>query len=73
MSVELVLILVLLVVFLIAIVIYITVRFEFRMALATLGALLHDILVVIGAYAILQLPVTPATVVAMAASTSRIR
>ena len=54
-----------LVVFLIAIVIYITIRFEFRMALATLGALLHDILVVIGTYAILQLPVTPATVVAI--------
>lgn len=54
-----------LVVFLIAIVIYITVRFEFRMAMATLGALLHDILVVIGTYAILQLPVTPATVVAI--------
>jgi preprotein translocase subunit SecF len=54
-----------LVVFLIAIVIYITIRFEFRMAIATLGALLHDILVVIGAYAILQLPVTPATVVAI--------
>lgn len=54
-----------LVVFLIAIVIYITIRFEFRMALATLGALLHDIFVVIGTYAILQLPVTPATVVAI--------
>ncbi|HEV7721126.1 MAG TPA: protein translocase subunit SecF [Iamia sp.] len=54
-----------LVVFLIAIVIYITIRFEFRMALATLGALVHDILIVIGAYAILQLPVTPATVVAI--------
>lgn len=53
-----------LVVFLIAIGIYITIRFEFRMALATLGALIHDILVVIGTYAILQLPVTPATVVA---------
>ncbi|QYG93392.1 protein translocase subunit SecF [Iamia sp. SCSIO 61187] len=54
-----------LVVFLIAIVIYITIRFEFRMAMATLGALVHDILVVIGAYALLQLPVTPATVVAI--------
>ncbi|HEU5150347.1 MAG TPA: protein translocase subunit SecF [Iamia sp.] len=54
-----------LVVFLIAIVIYITIRFEFRMAIATLGALLHDIFVVIGTYAILQLPVTPATVVAI--------
>jgi preprotein translocase subunit SecF len=54
-----------LVVFLVAIVIYITIRFEFRMALATLGALLHDIFVVIGTYAALQLPVTPATVVAI--------
>jgi preprotein translocase subunit SecF len=54
-----------LVVFLVAIAIYITIRFEFRMALATLGALIHDILIVIGTYAILQLPVTPATVVAI--------
>lgn len=53
-----------LVVFLVAIGVYITIRFEFRMALATLGALVHDIFVVIGAYAMLQLPVTPATVVA---------
>ncbi len=53
-----------LVFFLVAILIYITIRFEFRMAVATIGALFHDILVVIGVYAILQLPVTPATVVA---------
>jgi len=53
-----------LVFFLVAILIYITIRFEFRMALATVGALLHDILVVVGVYAVLQLPVTPATVVA---------
>ncbi|CAN5667366.1 protein translocase subunit SecF [soil metagenome] len=53
-----------LVFFLIAILIYITIRFEFRMGLATIGALFHDILVVIGVYALLQLPVTPATVVA---------
>jgi preprotein translocase subunit SecF len=54
-----------LVFFLIAIVIYITIRFEFRMAVATLGALVHDILVVVGVYAVLQLPVTPATVIAI--------
>lgn len=53
-----------LVFFLIAILIYITIRFEFRMAVATIGALVHDIFVVVGVYAILQLPVTPATVVA---------
>lgn len=54
-----------LVVFLVLILIYITIRFEFRMALATIAALLHDLLVVVGAYAIFQLPVTPATVVAV--------
>lgn len=53
-----------LVFFLIAILVYITIRFEFRMAVATVGALLHDIFVVVGVYALLQLPVTPATVVA---------
>jgi preprotein translocase subunit SecF len=54
-----------LVFFLIAILIYITIRFEFRMAIATVIALLHDVLIVVGAYALLQLPVTPATVVAV--------
>jgi preprotein translocase subunit SecF len=54
-----------LVIFLVAIAIYITLRFELKMALGTLAALIHDLLVVIGAYAILQLPVTPATVIAI--------
>ncbi|MFN8018558.1 MAG: protein translocase subunit SecF [Acidimicrobiales bacterium] len=54
-----------LVVFLIAIMIYITLRFEFRMALATIIALFHDLLVVVGVYAIFQFPVTPATVIAI--------
>ncbi|MBI2709970.1 MAG: protein translocase subunit SecF [Actinobacteria bacterium] len=54
-----------LVVFLIVISLYITLRFEFKMAVATLAALFHDLLVVIGVYAILQLPVTPATVIAI--------
>ncbi|HXH58316.1 protein translocase subunit SecF [Iamia sp.] len=54
-----------LVFFLIAIVIYITVRFELRMALAIVGGLVHDLIVVVGVYAVLQLPVTPATVVAI--------
>jgi len=54
-----------LVVFLVLILIYITIRFEFRMALATIAALLHDLLIVVGAYAVFQLPVTPATVVAV--------
>lgn len=54
-----------LVIFLVAITIYITLRFEIRMALATLAALFHDLLIVVGAYALLQLPVTPATVIAI--------
>lgn len=54
-----------LIVFLIAILLYITLRFEFRMALATIVALLHDLLVVVGIYALLQFPVTPATVIAV--------
>ena len=54
-----------LIVFLIAISIYITLRFEFRMAIATLAALIHDLLIVVGVYAIFQFPVTPATVIAL--------
>jgi len=54
-----------LIVFLIAISIYITLRFEFRMAMATLAALIHDLLIVVGIYAIFQFPVTPATVIAL--------
>ena len=54
-----------LIIFLIAITIYITLRFELKMAIATLAALIHDLLFVIGAYALLQLPVTPATVIAI--------
>jgi preprotein translocase subunit SecF len=54
-----------LIVFLIAIGLYITARFEFRMAVGTLAALVHDILVVVGVYAVTGLPVTPATVIAI--------
>ncbi len=54
-----------LIAFLVIITIYITLRFELKMALATLAALLHDILVVVGIYSLFQLPVTPATVIAI--------
>ena len=54
-----------LIVFLIAIMLYITLRFEFRMALATVAALLHDLIVVVGIYALFNFPVTPATVIAI--------
>ncbi|CAN5816567.1 hypothetical protein BH23ACT2_BH23ACT2_04040 [soil metagenome] len=54
-----------LVVFMIAITIFITIRFELKMALATAVALFHDLLLVVGLYALSGLAVTPATVVAL--------
>jgi preprotein translocase subunit SecF len=54
-----------LVFFLVAITIYVTFRFEFKMALATLAALLHDILVTVGVYSLTGFEVTPATVIAI--------
>ena len=53
-----------LIVFLVLVSLYIAVRFEWKMALATLAALLHDILITVGVYAVFGLPVTPATVIA---------
>lgn len=39
-------------------------RFEWRMAVAALSAVVHDIIVSVGVYSLFQLEVTPATVVA---------
>ncbi|MET0903264.1 MAG: protein translocase subunit SecF [Acidimicrobiales bacterium] len=54
-----------LVVFLVLITIYITLRFELRMAIPTLVALIHDVLITIGVYSIIGFEVTPATVIAV--------
>lgn len=54
-----------LLVFLVVVSIFITLRFEFKMAVATLAALIHDLLVVVGVYSIFGFPVTPATVIAI--------
>jgi preprotein translocase subunit SecF len=51
--------------FLIVITIYITLRFEFKMAVPTLTALIHDILITIGVYSVAGFEVTPATVIAL--------
>jgi len=51
--------------FLIAITIYISLRFEFKMAVPTLVALIHDVLITIGVYSIAGFQVTPATVIAL--------
>jgi preprotein translocase subunit SecF len=54
-----------LVVFLVLVTIYIALRFELKMAIPTLVALIHDVLITIGVYAVTQLEVTPATVIAV--------
>lgn len=52
-------------VFLALVVVYITVRFEWRMAVAALATLLHDILVTVGIYALVGFEVSPASVIAV--------
>jgi preprotein translocase subunit SecF len=54
-----------LIVFLVLVTIYIALRFEWKMAAATLAALVHDILVTVGVYSIFGFRVTPATVIAV--------
>jgi preprotein translocase subunit SecF len=54
-----------LVVFLVLVTAYITVRFQLKMAIPTLVALIHDVLITVGVYSLTQLPVTPATVIAI--------
>jgi len=53
------------VVFLGVVALFISWRLEFKMALAGLSALLHDLVITLGVYAITGFPVTPATVVAI--------
>ena len=53
-----------LIVFFFVIAAYLTFRFEWRMALAAIIAVLHDIIITIGVYAVTGFEVTPATVVA---------
>ena len=43
---------------------YISLRFEWKMAVAALAAVVHDILVTVGVYSVSRFEVTPATVVA---------
>jgi preprotein translocase subunit SecF len=53
-----------LIVFLVVISAYISLRFEWKMALAAMGAVVHDILVTVGVYSLSRFEVSPATVVA---------
>jgi preprotein translocase subunit SecF len=50
--------------FFIAIAIYLSLRFEWKMATAAIIAVVHDILVTVGAYAVTGFEVAPATVIA---------
>lgn len=52
-----------LIVFLIVVTIFISLRFEWKMALAAMAALGHDLVLTAGVYAITQFEVTPATVI----------
>jgi preprotein translocase subunit SecF len=54
-----------LIVFLVLVTLFIAFRFEWKMAAATLGALLHDVLFTVGVYSLFGFEVTPATVIAI--------
>ena len=54
-----------LIIFLIVVTIFIAIRFEWRMAVAAMAALFHDLLLTAGVYAVTGFEVTPATVVAI--------
>ena len=53
-----------LVIFLVVVALFISIRFEWRMAVAALVAMGHDLLVTVGVYSVFQFEVTPATVIA---------
>ena len=54
-----------LVVFLVLITVYISLRLEFKMAVAALVALAHDLVITVGLYALVGFTVSPATVIAI--------
>ncbi|MBM3660394.1 MAG: protein translocase subunit SecF, partial [Actinobacteria bacterium] len=54
-----------LLIFFVAIALYLSIRFEWRMAVAAIVAVIHDIIITAGVYAITGFDVTPATVVAV--------
>ncbi len=53
-----------LVIFLIVVSIFISIRFEWRMAVSAILAMLNDVLFAVGFYSVFQFEVTPATVIA---------
>jgi len=53
-----------LLVFLVLVAVFISIRFEWRMALAAIVAMLHDVVISVGIYSVFGFVVTPATVIA---------
>jgi preprotein translocase subunit SecF len=53
-----------LVIFTLLVAAYIALRFDWRMAIAAIAAMLHDVLIAVGIYSLGQFIVTPATVIA---------
>jgi len=53
-----------LIIFLAVVVVFISIRFEWRMAVAGMVAMVHDVLFTVGVYTLFQFEVTPATVIA---------
>lgn len=53
-----------LVIFVVIVAIYLSIRFEWRMAVAAIIAMLHDIVIAVGIYSLFQFIVTPPTVIA---------
>ncbi|HLG00824.1 MAG TPA: protein translocase subunit SecF [Acidimicrobiia bacterium] len=54
-----------LIVFLIAVSLYLALRFEWKIAVASLASLLHDLAITVGVYSLTGFEVTPATVIAV--------
>jgi preprotein translocase subunit SecF len=54
-----------LIIFLIAVILYLSVRFEWKMALAAIIALIHDLVITAGIYSLAGLQVSPSTVIAL--------
>jgi preprotein translocase subunit SecF len=53
-----------LVIFLVLVALFIAIRFEWRMALAAILAMIHDVVISVGIYSLFQFVVTPSTVIA---------
>jgi preprotein translocase subunit SecF len=54
-----------LIIFLVAIVIYLSLRYEWKMAAAAIIALIHDLVVTVGIYALVGFDVSPSTVIGL--------